>query len=185
MTFIGIFALIVVVMAGIFFKVFCKIRRDPCEQKTKTVSQPTSSSHTSTACVSETTLRSYYETPVSGDESVNNNSTPTRMSNYYRPRVSRPARTDNRASVHICPKCCYHNERCSTEYVDGRDNSYQDVRSLGSDSTGRKKLYCGSRYRTVAVETVVRGQRYSAVESFRTANSLPEVVAERHYERYL
>lgn len=58
--------------------------------------RPTSSNR-STACASESTVRSCYETQLSADESVANPVIPC----YYR-----PSHFDIVPSKHICPRCC-------------------------------------------------------------------------------
>ena len=181
MTFVGILALLVVVMAGIFLIVFCKIRQHACDENSKTsVSQPTSSSHTSTACMSDSTLRSSFEPPASGDESMNNNFTLQRVNRNYRARDTRQARMKNRTYVHVCPKC-HDTDICNFEYQDSGNTLYHDLGSLSLEESARL-----TSYGAVVVESAAtRARNYSAIESFRTASSLSDEVANRHYPRYL
>lgn len=187
MTFVGILALLVVVMAGIFLIVFCKMRQHACDEKSKTsVSQPTSSFHTSTACMSDSTLRSSFETPASGDEGVNNNFTSQRVNRNYRARDTRQARMKNRTCVHVCPKCHDTDDVCNFEYRDSGNTSYHDLGSLNLEESARLTPYGDSYCGAVVVESAAtRARNYSAIESFRTASSLSDEIANRHYPRYL
>ena len=123
MTFVVALVVMIVVMVAIFIGVIWKIRgkpRNPAQSTQVTMLEKRAgSSRTSTACMADdTTFKSLHE-PLSVDEGVNNNvSYPHTSTNYHRPRVSGPIRINNRACVHICPRCCDHLEGCSFEFND-------------------------------------------------------------------
>lgn len=133
MTFIGILAVLVVITFTVVAVIIVKIRRQRSKdlenaRKTVLTDRP-SSSHTSTACMSESTTRSYYEPQLSADESVNNNSSLSRLNKNHRARLS--TRVEHRTPIHICPRCstqveyyhCEHNDSC---HRDGRRILYND-----------------------------------------------------------
>lgn len=181
MTFIGILALLVVITFTIVAVIIVKIRRQRLKDlekagKTALTDRP-SSSHTSTACISESTMRSFHEPQLSADESVNNNSSLSRLNKNHRPRLS--TRMEHRPPVHICPRCSTHVEyyHCS-EYSDG---CYTD---------GRRILYNAPYYRHNIEHTQSLGRPHrvhSTIErrlsgaSFVSEDNLPQ----RNYPTYL
>ena len=163
MTFIGILAALVIITFTIIAVIIARIRRQRSNENTaKTVSsQRPSSSHTSTACVSESTIRSYYEPQLSADESINNNSSSfSQPTNYHRPRL--PARIEHRPSVHVCPRCCAHAEQYPGEY---NNDCSADVsrRILYPDP------YCTSNAENT--QTVGRGPRVHSIIEHRLSGT--------------
>ena len=176
MTFIGILAVLVVITFTIIAIIIVRIRRQRSnENTTKTVSsQRPSSSHTSTACVSESTIRSYYEPQLSADESVNNNSTSlSRAANYYhRPRLS--TRTEHRPPVHVCPRCCTHTEHYPCEdnndsnAVVGRQILYPDL-YYGSNAENVPSTGRAQRVHSI-IERRLSGASFVSEEDFPQRN---------------
>ena len=179
MTFIGILAVLVVITFTIIAIIIVRIRRQRSnENTTKTVlSQRPSSSHTSTACVSESTIRSYYEPQLSADEGINNNSTSlSRAANYYhRPRLS--TRTEHRPPVHVCPRCCTHAEHYPCE-----DNNDSNA------VVGRQILYPDLHYGSNAenVPNTDRAQRVHSIIERRLsgASFVSEDFPQGYYPTY-
>ncbi len=158
-----------------------RIRRQRSNQNTaKTeLSQRPSSSHTSTACMSESTMRSYYEPQLSTDESVTTNSYLSRVTNNHRSRMS--TRMEHRQPIHVCPRCCTHVEHYPCEY---NDSCHADV--------GRRILYTDLYYgpNTENTQSIGRAQRAHQVIERRLSTSGASSVSEEdfphtNYPRYL
>ena len=177
MTFIGILAALVVITFTIVAVIIVKIRRQRLKDlkkagKTALTDRP--SSHTSTACMSESTMRSYYEPQLSTDESVNNNSSLPRLNKNHRPRLS--TRIEHRPPIHICPRCSTQVEYYHCEYND----------SCHTDS--RRILHNDYRHNVEHTQSLGRPQRvHSTIErrlsgvSFVSEDNLPQ----RNYPMYL
>ncbi|XP_028418145.1 uncharacterized protein LOC114543304 [Dendronephthya gigantea] len=130
MTFIGILVILIVITFSIVAIIIIRIRRQRLhENATKTTlsqhpsshtSHRPSSSRTSTACMSESTNRSFYEHPFSADESVNNNPNVPGVSSNH--RAGMLTRMEQRTPVHVCPKCCSFVEQhfCECCHADSR-----------------------------------------------------------------
>ena len=172
MTFIGILAVLVVITFTIIAIIIVRIirRQRANENVAKTeLSQRPSSSHTSTACMSESTSRSYYEPQLSADESINNNLSLSRLNSNHRPRLSR--RAENRAPIHVCPRCCTHAEYYMCEYnngchSDGRRNndSYYEPTEENTKSLNRTQRVHSS------IERRLSGASYLSDEDFPHRN---------------
>lgn len=182
MTFIGILVILIVITFSIVAIIIIRIRRQRLhENATKAAlsqhpsshtSQRPSSSRTSTACMSESTNRSFYEPPFSADESVNNN--PNHHGVNTNHRAGLLTRVEQRTPVHVCPKCCSYVEQHSFDccHADSR-------RILGTHYGSNVENRLG----------VCRSQRvHSIIErriSLSGASNTSEDFAERNYPSYL
>lgn len=142
MTFIGILAILVAVTFTILAVIIARVRRQRAnaENLAKTVlTQPSSSSHTSTACMSESTMRSSYEPHLSADESLTYSGSLTPANNNHGPRITSRI-MEHRPPIHVCPKCissCEYNHSCQ---VDSRRILYTDPSYYEGDSHPRQSF---------------------------------------------